>query len=144
MTNWVKAEGLAGNLSSDQLSERIVVGQFSAHMQAVLKCPDLELVTSVAVLDKMMFDHGIGATQLAQLNQIISKPQRIYQSASHAESVVVVSVELLQQKPILVPIWINKAGPKGKPAMHWVSSAYTKDDPNVLTKWERDGLRLWP
>lgn len=140
----IRDASLNGQLGNDEKATRIAIGRFSQDMLEILQCKDLELETSVAVLDKMIFDHGIPASSLGRLSTLIETPQFIYKSATQTESVVVVSVEMLKAAPILIPIWIEKQGPKGKPNMHWVSSAYAKDDPNILARWDYQGLRIWP
>ena len=141
---WIQDEGAKGTIPASRMDHQVVIGRFTAQMLTVLNCADQELVTSVSVLEKMMFDHGVSATKLKSLHQTICQPQRIYRSATHtATSVVVVTMQNLNNKPILVPIWLSKAGPAGKSPVHWVSSGYVKDDPNIFATWEAKGLLLW-
>jgi hypothetical protein len=144
LVEWIQTHGSKGTISPNRLDDHIVIGRFGQDMLWRLRCADLDLITSVSVLEKMMFDHGISATKLKSLNQTICTPQRIYQSASHPEtSVVVMTLQSLGMKPILIPIWLNKPSSKGKPAMHWVASGYVKDDPRIFDKWDAAGLLIW-
>ncbi len=144
LVDWIQAEGSKGTIQPNRLDDRVVIGRFTQDMLSRLRCADLDLVTSVSVLEKMMFDHGISATKLKSLHQTICMPQRVYRSASHPQtSVVVMTLQNLGSKPILIPIWLNKASAAGKPAMHWVASGYVKDDPNIFAKWDAAGLLIW-
>lgn len=145
LVDWIQTEGSKGLIQPNRLGDRVVIGRFTKDMLARLGCADLELVTSVSVLEKMMFDHGISASKLKSLHQTICTPERVYRSASHPQtSVVVMTLQRLGAKPILIPIWLNKASAAGKPAMHWVASGYVKDDPNIFTRWDAAGLLIWP
>lgn len=126
------------------MDDHVVIGRFTTDMLSRLKCADHELVTSVSVLEKMMFDHGLSAPKLKSLHQTICQPERIYQSASHpTSSIVVMTLETVGIKPVLVPIWLSKPGATGKPPDHWVSSAYAKDDAGIFNRWDAAGLLLW-
>jgi Phage MuF-C-terminal domain len=144
LVDWIQTEGSKGLIHPNRLDDRVVIGRFTQDMLKRLGCSDLELITSVSVLEKMMFDHGISANKLKTLHQTICMPQRVYRSASHPQtSVVVMTLQRLGAKPILIPIWLNKASAAGKPAMHWVASGYVKDDPNIFNKWDAAGLLIW-
>lgn len=144
LVQWVQDEGSKGTIPAFRMDHHVVIGRFPAQMLTILNCADQELVTSVSVLEKMMFDHGISATKLKSLHQTICQPQQIYKSATHTTtSVVVVTMQNLSNKPILVPIWLSKAGSTGKAPVHWVSSGYVKDDPKIFSTWEAKGLLLW-
>lgn len=144
LVQWVHDEGSKGTIPAYRMDHHVVIGRFTTNMLTILNCADQELVTSVSVLEKMIFDHGISAAKLKSLHQTICQPQRIYKSATHpATSVVVMTMQNLGNKPILVPISISKPGPTGKQPVHWVASGYVKDDPNIFAKWDANGLLLW-
>lgn len=143
LLDWIKSEGGRNAIPETALDDHVVLGRFNAGMLAILKCVDLEIVTSVAVLDKMLFDHGISINKLERLHSLICSPIKVYQSATQSTSVVIMTVELHRGKPILLPIWLNKPGATGKPPMHWLSSGYTKDNPNWQSTWDSKGLLLW-
>lgn len=144
LIQWIQDEGTKGAIPPTRMDDHVVIGRFTASILATLSVADLELVTSISVLEKMMFDHGISAAKLKPLHQVICTPVKIYRSATHpATSVVLMSTMVLGANPVLIPVWLNKPGPTGKPAVHWVSSAYVKTDPTVLPRWEANGLLVW-
>jgi hypothetical protein len=141
----VKTEGMKNTITEVEMAEHVIIGRFTDVMLSRLNCPDLEIATSISVLVKMIFNHGITPKHIKSLSQLICNPQEIYQSVSHPnDSVVIVTIENIAGEPILIPIWLNKPGRTGKQPDHWVSSAYAKTDPNVLTRWKSTGHQIWP
>lgn len=144
LVKWIQDEGVKGTIPQARMEHHVVIGRLSAEMLTILGCDDLELFTSVAVLEKMLFDHGISVDKLTDLSRLVCIPQTVYKSASRPhDSVVVVSVETLRENPILVPIHLGKQLGRGGPVVHWVSSCYAKDNPAIFDRWERDGLLIW-
>lgn len=145
LVDWVQSEGLKAAITPDDMGKHVIIGRFTDVMLSRLTCPDLEIVTSIAVLEKMIFTHGVTANHIKSLSQLICNPQEIFQSTSHPnDSVVIVTIENLAGNPILIPIWLNKPSRTGKQPDHWVSSAYPKTDPNVLVRWKKTGHQIWP
>lgn len=144
LVDWIREEGLKGTIPPARYDDHVVVGRFSPDMLMVLACDDHELVTSISVLEKMMFDHAISAERVKGLHQLVCTPQKVFRSATHPDtSIVVLTPEELRGCPILVPVRLNHRSGAGKPLMHWVASAYAKDHPEMLAKWEQRGLLLW-
>lgn len=144
LVQWIHDEGVRGTIPEKRMSDHVVIGRFTPQMLAILGCNDRELVTSVSHLEKMMFDHAISAARLKNLHGIICTPEKIFRSASQpATSIVVMTIETLRYMPIIVPIHLDKPGATGKAPDHWVASAYAKDQPAMLAKWEARGLLMW-
>lgn len=144
LIDWIYSSGMNKTIPDKRMADEVVIGRFTPQMLNILKCSDHLLLTSISHLEKMIFDHGLTASQLKRLHGIICQPEKIFQSASHPQTaVVVMTVEVLRAKPILVPIHLNKPGPAGKAPAHWVSSAYPKDHPEMLAKWAANGLLIW-
>lgn len=145
LVDWIAKTGMANALTPDEMSRYVAVGRFDVAMQRRLGCADFEVATSVAVLDKMMFDHGLPASRLKSLLEMVHDPLAIYRSATHpTSSVVIVSTQNLGSAPVLIPIWLNKQSRPGKQPIHWISSAYAKNDPHILRTWDTQGHKLWP
>lgn len=144
LTEWIQTEGLKGSIPEARMNDRVVIGNFTSDLLQILQCPDHKLVTSVSVLEKMMFDHAVSARHLANLHGLICLPQKVFKSASHPNtSIVVMSNEEIRALPLLVAVHLNKSGARGKTPDHWVASAYAKDNPQILEAWEKKGLLIW-
>lgn len=144
LVQWIHDEGLRGKIPRARMEHHVVIGRLTAEMLAILGCDDLELFTSVAVLEKMLFDHAISTDKLLDLSRLVCLPKSVYRSASRPnDSVVVVSLETLRANPILVPIHLGKQLGRSGPVVHWVSSCYAKDNPAIFERWNRDGLLIW-
>lgn len=144
LVQWIHDEGVRGTIPAGRMNDHIVIGRFTAEMLAILQCNDRALVTSVSTLEKMMFDHAISAAKLKDLHRMICTPEKIFRSATHpTTSIVVMTIETLRHVPIIIPIHLEKPGATGKDPVHWVASAYAKDKPAMLAKWETSGLLMW-
>jgi hypothetical protein len=144
LVQWIQNEGTKGTIPPNRMDDHVVIGHFTETILTALNVDDLEIVTSISVLEKMMFDHGISAAKLKSLHQVVCTPVKIFRSATHpAESVVLLSTMVLGAKPVLIPVRLSKPGPAGKAAVHWISSAYVKEDPTVIQRWETNGLLIW-
>lgn len=144
LVQWIQDNGSNGTIPERRMDDHVIIGRFTAEVLTIIKCPDLELVTSVSVIEKMMFDHAISATKLKALHTIICQPERVYRSASHPDtSIVLMTMQRLGTRPIVIPIWLSKPGPTGKSPVHWIASGYAKDDPASFDKWDASGLLLW-
>jgi hypothetical protein len=141
---WIQKTGLAGPIPPDRMRAMLSIGHFSQEMLGLLQCDDLELVTTISVLEKMIFDHGLRAEHLCGLHGLICQPEKIFKSATRPDSsVVIMSLETLRARPIILPIELGKRMSKGQPAVHWLSSGYAKDSQDIIAKWKRDGLLIW-
>lgn len=141
---WISATGLAGPIPPIRMQDIVSIGSFTPEILTILKCADLELVTSIAVLEKMIFDHALKESHVSELHGMICKPEKIFKSATRPDtSVVVMSLETLRTHPIILPIELGKAMSQKKAPVHWLSSGYAKDQQEVIAKWERNGLLIW-
>ena len=141
---WISATGLAGPIPPIRMQSIVSIGRFTPEILAILKCADLELVTSIAVLEKMIFDHALKESHVTELHGLICAPTKIFKSATRPDtSVVVMSLETQRAHPIILPIEIGKAMSVKQAPVHWLSSGYAKDQQEVIAKWERNGLLIW-
>jgi len=144
MASWICAAGSsAEGIDAEKMRQIVSIGRFPADILTGIGCEDLEIVTTISVFEKMVFDHGIGTDILSRFHSILCAPKQIFNSASRPGSVVVVTLEIQRGNPIIIPIQLSKPVGKYQPNVHWVSSAYAKDNPRQLQKWEKDGLLLW-
>jgi len=106
--------------------------------------PILNLGISASVISKAHFDHGIVASKLKKLPQIIAAPKHLYKSANahQVDSVVVLTLEIKGTSPIIVPIRKNRQIGRND-FRNLVTSMYGKDGPDPELKWKREGLLLW-
>jgi len=139
----IQQAGLKGTATDQERRNQVLLGRFPQHLLIALKIPDLEIVTSVAIIEKMIFDHGLTAPLITDLHNLICTPSAIYQSASQHASIVVVTVQVARQVPVIAAIHIDKPDSTGKRNVHWLASAYPKDHPEMLDRWQKQGLLLW-
>jgi len=108
-----------------------------------LKIRDLGVITSVAILVKVMEKHGLKPSLVESLKELILEPVAVYKSATERESIVVVTAEMPDGiNPLLIPIKIDVMGASGKSNFHWMASAYAKEKPEIIERWEKNGLLL--
>jgi hypothetical protein len=133
-----------GQLTSQDLRHQVAIGRFSKETLKQLNIADNVLVTSVKMLVKAMEKHDLTPSMVASLPALIQKPVACYTSDTERNSVVVVTVESPDGKnPILVPFRVDVPDAANKPNMHWMVSAYCKDDPEIFDRWEKKGLLIW-
>ena len=131
-------------LTAEELRYQVRIGRFSKAALQALGLRDLDVVTSLSVLTKMVGKHGLGPDALAQLRDIVLNPVSVYKSDTFPGSVVVVSAMLPDgANPLLMAIRVDKPDSAGKTNIHWMVSAYVKETPGILEKWEEKGLLLW-
>ncbi|WP_275075636.1 hypothetical protein [Providencia rettgeri] len=143
MARWIQTEGMNGSIEPKDMRRIVSIGRFSPCLLQSIGCNDLEIVTTISIIEKMIFDHAIGIDFLSTLHTIICTPKQIFRSASRSDSVVVITFENQRGNPIIIPIQLNKEQAVGKNRVHWISSVYAKDNPNQLGVWEQKGLLLW-
>lgn len=133
-----------GLLTPQDLRHQVEIGRFSKDTLAHLKIRDNVLVTSVSMLVKVMEKHDLTPAVVASLPALIRKPVACYTSDTERNSIVVVTVEKPDgTNPILVPFRVDVPDAANKPNMHWMVSAYCKDDPEIFERWETKGLLVW-
>jgi hypothetical protein len=102
--------------------------------------PALLLKIKGATVDKAHFDHGVTKGVLERLGQVLSKPKALYRSATVTGTAVVVTFELKDGSPLLIPLHSNK--PVGREKVNLVASIYAKEA-TVEARWQAKGLLLW-
>ncbi len=143
LVDWVQEHGQAGTIPKDDYGNHVIIGNFSPSMLGILQVPDLQLVTSVSVMEKMMFDHAISGPTIKGLPALLSQPKSIYKSDMAVGSVVIITLANLRGKPVVVPVRLGQHGATGRAGMHWVASAYAKDHTDQLQAWRDKGLLIW-
>ena len=102
--------------------------------------PGLDLVIKGRTIDKAHFDHGITRSLLERLGDVIHNPKALYRSATVQGAAVVITFEMKNGSPVLVPLHANK--PVGRTHANLVASVYHKE-PTVEERWQQQGLLLW-
>lgn len=134
---------IAGTLSDEDLRHQILLGRFPKDVLTALKIPDLSVVTSVAVLAKLAKKHTLSPAIIGGLHSLISAPQAVFSSATKNDSIVIVTMMMVEGDPLIASVVVDTPDAYLKPNMHWLTSAYGKDNHAKLTEWERSGLLLW-
>lgn len=135
----VKEKSLTDELRRNQ----VVLGKFPQEVLTALKISDLDVVTSVAIIAKIMKKHELSAATVAGLHELICNPVAVYDSATEQGSVVVLTMRLVMGDPIIAAIAVNTPDAFKKGHMHWLTSAYPKENHAKFAEWERDGLLRW-
>ncbi|WP_144107724.1 hypothetical protein [Paraburkholderia sp. BCC1886] len=134
----------AGDLQDTDYRHQVLIGRFTKNDLAPMKLVDRAVVTSVRLLVKIMEKHNLSADTVAALRTLILRPVAAYKSATERDSIVVVTVELPDGiNPLLVAIRVDVPDSANKPNIHWMVSAYAKDDPSIFQRWEERGLLIW-
>lgn len=134
---------MENTLSAEDLRHQIQLGRFPSSVLAALKIPDLEVVTSVSVLAKLAKKHTLDAGVISGLHQLISAPKAVFGSATRKDSIVIVCMMMVDGDPLIASIVVDTPDAYMKPNMHWLTSAYGKDNHQKIVDWETEGLLLW-
>ncbi|CAE6715865.1 MULTISPECIES: MuF-C-terminal domain-containing protein [Paraburkholderia] len=133
-----------GRLADSDYRHQVLIGRFTKEALTVINIPDRAVVTSVRLLVKIMEKHGLPPETVASLRELILKPVAVYESATERDSIVVVTIEMPDGiNPLLVAIRVDVPDSANKPNMHWMVSAYAKNDPEIVKRWEANGLLIW-
>jgi hypothetical protein len=130
-------------LSGDDLRSQVVLGRFPQPVLSALSIPDLDVVTSVSVLAKVSKKHNLGLGVISDLHGMICAPEAVYRSATRSDSVAIVTMIMIDDDPLIAAIAIDMPDAYLKPNMHWLTSAYGKENHEKLEDWEAEGLLLW-
>ena len=104
--------------------------------------PDLPLAITGKVIDKCHFDHGIGKSMLERIHHIICNPKAIYKTSNNQPGCVVMTFEVKDSDPIIVPIKPNMQLAGRRDFYNVVTSCYAKEgDPE--TRWQKQKLLIW-
>jgi hypothetical protein len=101
----------------------------------------LNIVIKAKTIGKIFFDHGLTQRQIEKIPAMLEKPQQIYMSASHADSVVVFVYENHAGAPIMIPLARDRR--IGRAVVNEVVSMYAKTGPDPRPRWTRQGYLLW-
>lgn len=122
----------------------VLLGKTPDLLQQHAGFPDLPMAITGKIIGKAHFDHGINASLLKRLEEVINAPKGIYRPAdpTRTDSIVVLTYEIKGLAPIIVPIRhsqrIGRAG-----VYNIVTSIYGKEGPDPEIKWTKQGLKLW-
>ncbi|MBB2984689.1 hypothetical protein FHX57_007588 [Paraburkholderia tropica] len=85
-----------GELHRDYLSVQVLIGRLPKAVLTALHTPDLDVVTSVSILAKILTKHAVEPGVVANLANTVLRPTAVYQSASKGNApsaVLLLSVE---------------------------------------------------
>jgi hypothetical protein len=122
----------------------LILGDTPKYLVEHAGFPELPMVITGSVVEKACFDHGIPTSLLKRLPSVLDNPKSVFKSASfHVKgSAVVLTIEVHQSSPIIIPVHPNKQMGRGK-FYNVVASVYAKEGSNPKVKWTREGLLLW-
>lgn len=107
--------------------------------------PALPLMIDGRVIDKAFFDHGIPKGLLEKIYSLISTPKAIYKAHLDQPGSVVVTYEIKDSNPVIIPIHPNKQKTRTE-YFNVVASMYPKastDGKSIEMRWKAEGLLLW-
>ncbi|WP_369050131.1 hypothetical protein [Burkholderia gladioli] len=136
----------AGGVPRDLLATQVRVGRLPVPVLEALKTPDLDVVTSVSILLKILTKHAVAPAIVAAMPETVLQPVAVYHSASKthvARAVVVLSGVLVHDQPFMASIELDRPNVAGLANMHWMTSAYPKANELKFAQWEADGLLIW-
>jgi hypothetical protein len=123
---------------------RLVVGT-TPQILVDLGFPQLPLVIDGSVIDKAFFDHGIPKSKLERIYNLIAAPKAVYAAHQKNPGSVVVTYEIKDAKPVIIPIHPNR--PKARNEFfNVIASMYPKassDGGSIEARWKKEGLLLW-
>ena len=106
--------------------------------------PDLPLAITSKTIAKACFDHGIPEAMLKRLPEIVANPKSVFKSANahQKDSVVVLTFELKDACPVIIPIQKNRQ--MGRQNIYnLITSIYGKEGQDAESKWQKQGLLVW-
>lgn len=90
-------------LSDQDYRLQVRIGRFSKTAITALGIRDLDVITSVAILVKVMEKHGLKPSMVESLKELILEPVAVYKSATERESIVMVTAEMRQHQSLADP-----------------------------------------
>ncbi|WP_439257639.1 hypothetical protein [Lonepinella sp. BR2271] len=102
--------------------------------------PMLPLVIKASTIAKICFEHGIATTHIKKIKELLFNPKAIYRSATQ-QGVIVLTVELKGEHPIIIPVHPNKT--IGRNKYNVIASMYAKEGNNPEITWKKSGLLLF-
>jgi len=137
------SEDYDGSKSVTHHELRLVVGA-TPPILISLGFTQLPLTIDGRVIDKAHFDHGISKGRLERIYSLIASPKAIYKAHLDNPGSVVVTYEMQNSNPIIIPIHPNRQ--KGRHEFsNVIASVYPKASGggSVEVRWKKDGLLLW-
>lgn len=111
-----------------------------------LGMPDVQLVISGKVVDKVLFEHGIPKGTIERLYSLLEAPKAIYKGHQSNPGSAVVTYEVKNLAPIIIAIHPNKQMGRVGNVYNNVASMYAKETragESIEDRWTREGLLLW-
>ncbi|WP_322106018.1 hypothetical protein [Paraburkholderia sp. J41] len=136
----------AGELGRDFLSVQVLIGRLPTAVLTALETPDLNVVTSISILAKILTKHSVPPDIVANLANTVLRPKAVYQSASKGNvpsAVLLLSVERVDGDPLMASVELDQPNATSRANMHWMTSAYPKNNEGKFDQWRADGLLIW-
>lgn len=112
-----------------------------------LGMPELQLVISGKVVDKVLFDHGIPKGTLERLYSLLEAPKAIFKGHQGNPGSAVLTFEVKGMAPIIIAVHPNKQmGGRDGTRYNNIASMYPKESrpgESIEDRWTREGLLLW-
>lgn len=117
---------------------RIDLGETPAVLRAV-GLPDMPLVTTGDVIDKVHYDHGLTRDQIKDLPDLLADPIAVFESDTRPGAFVVVVDTVARGMPVVVAVHPNRR--MGRTEVNFLASAYPKQNAAIqLKRWVKAGL----
>jgi hypothetical protein len=122
----------------------LLLGETPSYLIKAAGFRALPLAIQGKVICKAYFDHGITASMLKRLPDIIHNPKCVFKSANlhQADSVVVITFEIKGQAPVIIPVQKDRLIGRLE-HYNLVTSVYGKEGEDPVRKWTSAGLLLW-
>lgn len=137
---------LKNHLHRDYLSVQVRIGRLPRPVLEVLGTSDLDVVTSVSILAKILTKHGVPPDVVANLGNTVLQPIAVFESASKknaANAVVLLGDESVDGEPLMASIELDRPNASSHANMHWMTSAYPKANELKFKQWKTGGLLIW-
>jgi hypothetical protein len=114
----------------------VAVGSIAPALRAA-GIPDGALRISPTILSKAVFDHGVTKSVLKRLPEMLQSPVMVFESDTVLGSFVVVTSEMVNEKPLLVVVSPQES--TGAKTFSFVPSLYPKEDISAIQRWLASG-----
>jgi hypothetical protein len=112
-----------------------------------LGMPDLQMVITGKVVDKVLFEHGIPKGTIERLYSLLEAPKAIFKGTLNNPGSAVVTFEIKNMDPIIIAVHPNKQmARRDGTAYNNIASMYAKGNragESIEDRWTREGLLLW-
>lgn len=96
------------------------------------------MAVSAAVLDKMLYAHGLALSYLRKMPAMLADPVMVFESESEPDRLVVVTEMIRNGLPVVVVV--QPRGIVDELILTTLPSAYPKVDKTAFARWTRNGL----